>query len=117
MRWFKEWLREKLLDTEEDVRYIQAEKISVGKLPEQKLEFWQSLESWYNMPEGRAFQALMQREYQGIHAALLTAKTQEEQNRLLAQMQQQNRIISYDAFLEQKVKAWDKKVRQEGRVA
>lgn len=113
MKWLKQWLREKLLDTEEDVRYIQAEKISRGSTAEQRLDFWRGMKDWYTTPNGKAFQALMQQEYQRVHVALLGAKDQAQINSLLAKMQQQNWVISYDAYIADKVKDWEKKAQAE----
>lgn len=113
MRWFRNWLREKLLDTEDDVRYIEAEKIVRGKTATEKLDFWRRLQSWYATPEGKAYQALMQQEYTKIHASLLRTKDPALVMPLLAQMQQQNWVISYGSYLDEKVKAWEKKSQAE----
>ena len=105
-RWLRNWL---FKDEIELPQQLQMEVLTTGKEPGEKIEFWMRMRNWLSMDEGKAFMAIQQNEYNRIHAQLLTNVDATKETGLVAQLRQQNFVISAQVEVDRKIAKWQQR--------
>lgn len=83
--------------------------IPMGKTPEEQLIFWNKMQTWLAQPEGKAWLAFMQKDFEGLYDHLMSrvpSNTKpEELWHLLGKVQQQNAAFTFPANVRQRIRA------------
>lgn len=111
-KWLTDLFRDKILGSENAVPLYDMESLSIkkGDTEEERLEFWMSLEAMFETPAGKAYQALMQREFGKLQGQLLATSQSAGQAELVSKLQQQDFVIRYPQVVAALVKKKQEKL-------
>lgn len=108
----KDWAKRILSADESAQRELQSESIKIGSSLEERANFWFKLDEMFRSEAGKAYQALMQREFGRIQSQLMDEKTSKErQAELLVQMRQQAYVLDYPDVVKKKARELEQQLR------
>lgn len=111
-KWLTDLFRDKILRSETDRPLYELESLTIrkGDTDEERLDFWMSLEAMFDTPAGKAYQALMQREFGKLQGQLLASSTPELTAEIVSKMKQQDFVIRYPQVVAALVKKKQEKL-------